>query len=538
MSKRANVRDREGPDEDLIFPSLDELECDSTLQTELKGEAPPWFFENIAELSQNARTIHTVYVGFLAYCILTILSTPDRKIIFDEEARLPIINLDVPFSAFVLAAPLVAVFVFIYFQLHVQVLKATIHRVQTGYTPLEKGRLYPWMINLAEEPESDLLGKIQRAIAGFSLWGLLPFVLFLFTAFTLKKHDARLSLLEWIITGVGSALVTWLWFRYENLSIQTSAISPKVVLLERLLDGLVDHWKKVGVVAIAFLIYCYLLLLIPDENKLKLQQFSVDLSGQVLVKEQKKEYGLYWANLRGIHLERGKLDDCILIKADMRGSHMEGSSLQNADLDEANISEADLRRAELRQAKMENANLVGTNLQSAILVGAKLMKSSLVSANCSEANFSCADLSGADFQGTNLAGALLINTDLKNSRNLSTDQLSGVLSIFGATLDPKLHNELRELRPDLGELPPFEEDIVRQDYPADMSVERIMIGQPGALSIDGVDPKTTIIVSYRTRFVRSGSNYFTARFLQTGAYGSTKQHLQIHYLRSWAVPCL
>src|ERR1700761_5420496 len=76
---------------EIIYPRIEDL------QSGEKQEAPDWVLENIAELSKHARTVHAFYVSFLLYCALTILSTPDRKIILDEQAHLPIINLDVPF---------------------------------------------------------------------------------------------------------------------------------------------------------------------------------------------------------------------------------------------------------------------------------------------------------------------------------------------------------------------------------------------------------------------------------------------------------
>ena len=70
------------------------------MANELKGKKkrkkpPDWLIENIAEASKNARKIYFLYIGFLAYCALTVFSTTDRQIILNETARLTIVNLDV-----------------------------------------------------------------------------------------------------------------------------------------------------------------------------------------------------------------------------------------------------------------------------------------------------------------------------------------------------------------------------------------------------------------------------------------------------------
>ncbi len=47
---------------------------------EPKPEAPGWLLDNIAEASKNARKIYLLYIGFLAYCALTVVSTTGRQI--------------------------------------------------------------------------------------------------------------------------------------------------------------------------------------------------------------------------------------------------------------------------------------------------------------------------------------------------------------------------------------------------------------------------------------------------------------------------
>ncbi len=135
-----------------------------------KEKDPGWLIDNIEKASINARRIYLLFIGFLAYCALTVASTKDRQIILNETAHLPIVNLDVPLNGFFLLAPVIAVFVFIYLQLYVHRLKGLITDLRTNYPSVEKRRLYPWMLNIAEDPEPGIIGRLQKIMFNFSLW--------------------------------------------------------------------------------------------------------------------------------------------------------------------------------------------------------------------------------------------------------------------------------------------------------------------------------------------------------------------------------
>ncbi|MCZ6702296.1 MAG: hypothetical protein O6940_04560 [Ignavibacteria bacterium] len=174
---------------------------------------PGWLIDNIAEASKNARRIYLLFIGFLAYCTLTIVSTTDREIILNETARLPIVNIDVSIFGFFISAPLLCLFIFIYLQLYMHRLKGLITDLRTNYPPVEKRRLYPWMLNIAEDPEPGIIGRLQKIIVNFSLWWLLPIVLILFPLGFLRKHDPLLSYAVGSIPVIGTAVVIWLSVR-------------------------------------------------------------------------------------------------------------------------------------------------------------------------------------------------------------------------------------------------------------------------------------------------------------------------------------
>jgi hypothetical protein len=95
------------------------------------------------------------------------------------------------------------------------------------------------------------------------------------------------------------------------------------------------------------------------------------------------------------------------------------------NLSKANLIRADLIGADLDYADLIGANLSDADLRSADLNDANLSDANLSDANLSDANLSDANLSDADLSGANLREARLIATDLRESQNLTPEQLTG-----------------------------------------------------------------------------------------------------------------
>ncbi len=405
-----------------------------------KPEAPSWLINNIAELSKNARTLHTIYVGFLTYCALTIISTTDRKIILDEQAHLPVANIDVPFTAFVLVTPIIAIAVFLYFQLHLQALNAAITNLRSKYAPVEKGRLYTWMINTANEPEHGAMGKLQMVIAKLSLWWLLPTVLILIASWALKKHNQTLSYFEWAMSGVGVLLVLWLWHR-SDLTLPEAGERRSFV--RRLISYAHRHRDLTGFGIVFFAVYTsiFFSILVVRSNTMRWTipcWYCVDLSNQVLVTEQKEEYSVYWVDLSYAHLERANLQASVLKRANLEFAYLEGANLREANLQGVNLNSADLKGAGLAWANLQEANLQQSHLSNAMLLGANLQKANLRFAHLEGAFFSGANLQGTDFSQANLKGADFSDVDLRAAVGLTVQRLSKVRTLYRAQLDPSL----------------------------------------------------------------------------------------------------
>jgi hypothetical protein len=270
-----------------------------------KPEAPASLIANIAEVSKNARSIYLLFVGLLAYGALTVASTSDRRIILNEPARLPVINLEVSLDGFFILTPILSIFMFVYFQLYLHKLKRLFNDLRTQFRPIKEEReIYPWMLNFASELGSGFVAHTQRFIVAFSLWWSLPTVLMLLALWYLKKHHPLLSGTVGIMPLVGTLLVLAFWRHYQ----QPGRGSAKWTAAMRSLLAIV----------ILFEIYLFAVFM---PRALRGERIigawpAVDLSDQNLVDKQGER--VYWVNLRGARLQGADFTGAILEKADLR----------------------------------------------------------------------------------------------------------------------------------------------------------------------------------------------------------------------------
>jgi len=108
----------------------------------------------IDKASQHARMIYYLYLGFIAYCAVTVFSTTDRQLALKgDKAQLPILDIAVPLDGFFIFAPVLAIGLFVYFMLYLHRLNSLIDDLMEADPSYNKRDLYPWMINIARELE-------------------------------------------------------------------------------------------------------------------------------------------------------------------------------------------------------------------------------------------------------------------------------------------------------------------------------------------------------------------------------------------------
>jgi uncharacterized protein YjbI with pentapeptide repeats len=211
---------------------------------------------------------------------------------------------------------------------------------------------------------------------------------------------------------------------------------------------------------------------------------------------------LLWANLQAADFRGAILDNAVLREANLGGTKFSRFNncdqrcfkaarlnhviLVKADLSEADLKEAILEDARLDGAKMPDAMLQGANLARASLRGAQLQRAklsgvvvlplgncvdaqnacpisrdpselppaNLLGADLIDANFSDAKLIGVNLQGADLRGVDFQKADLSGAVGLTLDQLATVKTLYEATLDPALLEQVKKTYPELRKLKP------------------------------------------------------------------------------------
>ena len=447
-------------------------------------DAPSWLIDNIAEASKNASQIYLLYISFLAYSTLTVVTTTDRQIILKPAVLLPLINLNVPFDIFFTVGPLIALIIFLYLQFYICRLMDMLNNLRINYGRIDRNRLYPGIIAVMEYPDEGFLRKLQILLINFSLWWLFPIVLMIFSLWCIKRHD-YISIVIGIIHIIVTIVIISFWKHISsNYQIYKYNFS-----------------QDIGKLVLFFIVVIFelsiLLFILPSakkgiafDEKGILVEFirkwtTVNLSHQKLVTEEKDNYeGLFWVYLEKVHLEGARLSFSVLRKANLQDAFLQKADLFKADLQNANLERVRFEGAKLALANLQDAKLAGACLQGADLREAKLQKADFSEADLSKAYLGAAklqganlglailreaELRGADLQGTrlvsaNMQGAKLQNADLERAYlirtdleqadltgvlNLTIEQLSIVCTLHQATLDQSLMEQIKEKHPHL-----------------------------------------------------------------------------------------
>ena len=362
----------------------------------MSSEPPKWLIDNIAEASINARKLFFLYIGFISYCALTVVSTTDRQLVIGGVVKLPVINVEVGLTGFFIIAPAIAIILYVYFQLYLRRLNALKERLRVECPGVDEMRLYPWMINMVETPEPGFGGWLQRRFVSFSLWWSLPLLLMLFGLWFLKKHEPILSYLVGALPVAGALLA--LYFRQINEKRVNNTLTwlqwVDTKILHALYSRLVNEdeankmtsqvervmlWYDRYTLPMYLIIFefFFIFYLTPLALKGDLHEFTVDLSYQKLITEPKEEQDyeeLYWGDFNGLNLRGANLESVVLKRADLRGANLKWADLGGANLQEADLDGAILTQAYLQEANLLGANLRGANLEEADLEGANLRK--------------------------------------------------------------------------------------------------------------------------------------------------------------------
>ena len=131
--------------------------------------------------------------------------------------------------------------------------------------------------------------------------------------------------------------------------------------------------------------------------------------------------------------QNAKLNDTLMMGADLRGANflladLTEASLGHSDLEAAYFFSANLVKADLIKARLRHADLSMASLYGARLAYADLSGANLYALNLTQADLSFATLNGASLQAADLSGAVLVESslrgaDLSEAKHLTQSQL-------------------------------------------------------------------------------------------------------------------
>jgi uncharacterized protein YjbI with pentapeptide repeats len=382
-------------------------------------DSSDWQHKNLEEASKNTRGIFYLYLGAVAYCLLTVMGTSDRQLLLGERTQLPIVNVAVPLVGFFYFSPLLLMLVYAYFQMYLQRIQGLKSQLRSTGS-WQYRRIYPWMINIADDPEPGLVGRAQKIVVALALWWSLPLVMQVFYLWILKRHDRLMSTVLFCESAAGMALVIISWWLYH-----------KRTRFEKI---------KFAILMIAWFCIPHFLLgpkYLPRLPQRVVQFISnagfgpnLNLSFQNLIEEKNAKYStIPLVNLRGVDLTWATLNSCILARADLRDAKLQHAYLEKSDFRGAWFTGANLDSSSAQYARFDSsidssASFVGTNLshanfQHATLKrvdfrGAQLVDVRLDSAVADSARFEGCIMYDIVFTGANLNSCIFSHTKLSN----------------------------------------------------------------------------------------------------------------------------
>jgi hypothetical protein len=139
----------------------------------------------------------------------------------------------------------------------------------------------------------------------------------------------------------------------------------------------------------------------------------------------------------------------LLKKADLRyadfyQAFVAKANLRNAKLRGARLRESDFRYADLRGAKLKGADLRQGNFHRADFREAILSEVNLGDADLRDTQLGFADFKRADFKDAKLTGADLRCADLHEVKNLSSEDLKIVKTLYRAKMEEDVRQQLQK----------------------------------------------------------------------------------------------
>lgn len=425
--------------------------------------------ESLDKSSNYNRNLLTIYLGLLAYIIITAATTTDMMLLIGSSTiKLPILSSEIPLLLFFKFTP----FVIIIFHLYL-LINLSLH--DDNYIRwLDMGNnkpslLAPFVFNYFRKHGQSTIMKTAIILIIVILYYFLPLFTLIWTAYKfLPYHDNTITLPHnFVITFDGFMSIYFYWRISKNFHVlmlkyffiiaafislfilcswsivlipnnnrgldrvfhRNLVITRKTIVSKEVSDVIIAHYLQDNKTKEDALRGQAEILDLHGRD-LSYSNFSsskfinVDLTNAILQDANLSQaifqgVDLSHANLQGAFIAMATLQEAYLFMANLQDAELAGAILQGADLSHVNLQGADLGAAQylmddlfykkgyVNVRKPQGADSAGTALfvGGANLQGASLWGANLQGTNLTKARLQGADLSGANFQGAYLAAA-------------------------------------------------------------------------------------------------------------------------------------
>ena len=351
-------------------------------------------FRRHREVSETIRRAMLALLTFALFCWLTLGSSDRSLIVGDETVKVPFVEVNLSFPAFLIVAPflliVLTVYLHVFFEerlrLEERLRRTAVRRI---YDPEAIAGFREKIVNKGNDSGRvatlfNFDHPVARRLTDFIFYLLVPLTLGAITWKALTRIEWAVPMMAVMVT------VTTTLANVQHMRSPNRVWSSRTVRCA---------YGALGV--ILFMSF----------------SFFPPLTGGL-----QRPFNLY--------------------RADLQEAWLFGADLRNADLQFANLSRADLSRADLSGSSLSRADLSGADLSRATLIGANFVKATLIGATLSDANLSDAALSDATLSEVNLSDASLSGADLSHAdlsgADLSRATLIGAdfvkATLIGATL--------------------------------------------------------------------------------------------------------
>ena len=443
--------------------------------------------------SGTANTAWLIFLGLMAYLLVTVAGVSHRDLLLNSGITLPILQTKIDLTRFFLFAPIVWLLVHVgllgqlallarktlEFNTSLRMLESTDQR--THPLRLELGNFF-FVQALAGPERSRVISSFLHSVSWLTLV-IFPVLLLLYVQVAfLPFHDPVTTFVHRLVLLADVAAVAF--FGVFLMHLETSFF--RAFWRAGVSNPGSMFFGTIVLAAAAF--FGSFVATIPDVRDGRPGLFAaadgslfglfprnLNVVDADLVADKDVTAGERSLSLRGRDLRHARLDRTDLHQADLTGANLDGASLAGADLrhvwlqcgdlDNLLLTEnrpnaacasargANFAKARLTEARMAGLNLSGAHLEDAMLEGADLSNANMSGADFSRARMPRSDLSGgallqganfllANLQGADLAGAKLQMADFSSASmqgaNLSLANLEGAVlreaNLEGASL--------------------------------------------------------------------------------------------------------